>query len=78
MSVTLYSRVTHLHIYIYILFHYYLSQDTLQLDLVVYSFCIYQFASANPKLPVQLSLTPASVGNAVCALMSLILFLAHR
>ena len=30
----------------------------IQLDLVVYLFCIYQFASANPKCPIHLSLIP--------------------
>ena len=32
-------------------------------DLVVYPFYIYQFASANPKLPLQHSPTPLPLGN---------------
>ena len=34
-----------------------------QQELVVYPFCIYQFASANPKLPCLPSSTPFCLGN---------------
>ena len=35
----------------------------IQKDLVIYLFYIYQFVSANPKLPIQLSPTHLCLGN---------------
>ena len=47
-------------------------------DLATYLFYTYLFASANLKLPVQLSLIPSPLATASAFSMPLILFLFHR
>ena len=47
-------------------------------DLIVHPFYIYQFASANPKLPIHPSPTPLPLTTTWLFSMSMILFLFHR
>ena len=47
-------------------------------DFVVYPFYIYQFASANPKLPIQPLPTPSLLATTSLFSVSVILFLFHR
>ena len=50
----------------------------IQWDLVVYTFCIYQFASGKPNLPLPPSPSLSPLANTNLFSMSMILFLFHR
>ena len=50
----------------------------IQWDLVVYTFCIYQFACGKPNLPLLPSPSLSALANTNLFSMSMILFLFHR